>query len=150
MRNTLLVLHIVGAAAWLGANITQAIATPGFVKAGGEPAANWWATTVRMGKVLYPPAAAVVLLSGIFLVVTSDGGYQFSDAFVGVGMAMVVIGAVLGVTVFGPTGEKAAGLRRAGDDAGAQITEAKIRRFGTIDTVLLVLTIVAMVTRWGV
>lgn len=150
MRTTLLVFHILGAATWLGANVTQAIATPQFVKAGGETTARWWRTTVLMGKALYPAAAVVLLLSGIFLVVTSNGGYSFSDPFVGVGFAMIIIGAVVGVTVFGPRGERAATLRETGDATGALVPEGVIRRFGTFDTVLLVITIVAMVSRWGV
>lgn len=150
MRNTLLVLHILGAATWLGANITQAIATPHFVKAGGEAAAQWWKTTVAMGRVLYPPAAVLVLISGIFLVTTSDGGYQFSDWFVSVGLAMVIIGTIVGITVFGPKGERAAELRAQGDSTGALAPEAAIRNFGMLDTILLLLTVVAMVTRWGI
>lgn len=99
---------------------------------------------------LYPPAAIVILLTGIFLIVTSNGGYQFSDRFVGVGFAMVIVGAVLGTTYFVPRGEKAAALRAAGDANGAVPVERGISRLGMLDTVLLVITIIAMVSRWGV
>lgn len=150
MRTTLLFLHVLGAGTWLGANITQAIAAPQFVKAGGETAARWWQMTVRMGRVLYPPAVAVILLSGIFLITTSNGGYEFADRFVSVGFAMVIIGGVLGVTYFGPRGERAAERRQSGDAAGAAPIEQGLARVGLLDTALLVITILAMVSRWGV
>jgi hypothetical protein len=150
MRTTLLVFHVLGAATWLGANITQAVASPQFIQAGGEAAARWWRTTVYMGRVLYPSAAIVILLSGIFLVITSEGGYQFSDGFVSVGFAMIVIGIVIGITIFRTRGAKAAELREAGDAAAAAGPEATIRNFGILDTVLLIITIVAMVSRWGI
>lgn len=150
MRTWWPVLHVIGAGTWLGANITQAVATPGFVKAGGVTAARWWETTVAMGRVLYPPAAVAILVSGIFLVLTSNGGYRFSDLFVTIGFAMVVVGGVLGSTVFGPAGKQAAERREAGDAAAAVSVERRLRRVGLIDTVLLLVTITAMVWRLGV
>lgn len=147
MRSLLLVLHILGVAVWLGANVTQAVVTPRLSRGGGEVAARWWETTVAMGRVLYPPAGFLVLLTGIGLVLST--GYSFSDAFVAVGFVAVIVGIVLGITVFGPRGARAAQLHRGegGEEvAGVQRT---IAQFGVVDTLVLVTAVVAMVMKWG-
>lgn len=150
MRTWLLILHVIGAGTWLGANLTQAVAMPGFVRKGGEAAVQWWRTTAKMGKVLYPPAGVVILVTGVLLVTSSNGGYTFADPFVSVGFAAVIIGAVLGITYFGPRGERAAARRAEGDEAGAEPIEGGIARMGAVDTAVVVVAIVAMVSRWGV
>ncbi len=147
MRTTLLVLHILAAASWFGANVTQGVVTPHFVRAGGASAAQWWRATVRMGRVLYMPATIVVLVSGIFLV--TSGPYGFADLFVSIGFLAVILGAVLGMAVFAPRGRRAADLHESGDSALAAPVERSIAGFGAFDTVVVAVTIVAMVSKWG-
>lgn len=149
MRSTLLVLHILAAGTWIGGNVTQLVVTPWARKMGGGFAANWMRATVRMGRLLYTPAAIVALLTGIWLVIDSSV-YDFEHAFVVIGVATVVIGGALGGTIFGPQGERAAELHEAGGDAGElAAVHSRLWRFGLLDSALLVLTVVAMVNRWG-
>jgi hypothetical protein len=63
MRDALLIVHILGVSTWFGANMVQMFVTPRMSKAGHAVAAEWQRTVVAMGKVLYPVAAVVVLLS---------------------------------------------------------------------------------------
>jgi hypothetical protein len=147
LRTTLLVIHILAAAAWFGANVTQAVVTPHFVRAGGEPAARWWRATVQMGRVLYMPAGIIVLVTGVFLV--TSGPYSFADLFVSIGFLAVIVGVVLGIVVFGPRGRRAAELHESGDSAAAVPVERSIAGFGALDTVVVAVTILAMVAKWG-
>jgi uncharacterized membrane protein len=48
-----------------------------------------------MDMVLVTPGAVLLLLAGIYLVLSSDGPYEFSDGFVGVGLLAVIV--VLGL-----------------------------------------------------
>lgn len=149
MRDFLLVLHIIGAAAWLGANIAQIVTTRRLVARGGDVAASWMGTTVFWGKALYTPAAILILATGIGLVLDS-AVYEFSNAFVSLGFVVVVVGAVLGIVVFAKGGERAAAAFATGDDTGGRAEVNKLMPWGIVDTVLIVIVTVAMVGKWGV
>lgn len=149
MSEGLLLLHILGVAAWFGANVTQAVVGSSMMEDRGPVAARWLRTTAGMSKTLYMPAAILILVTGIALVVTSDGLVEFSDVFISIGIVTIVVGAVLGIKVFEPEARKAADALDAGDGVVADAARAKIRRFGVIDTLLMVVTVWAMVSRLG-
>jgi hypothetical protein len=148
VRTFILFLHILGAGTWLGANVTQIVASTTMGRKGGELGAAWYRTTLAMGRVLYPPAGILVAVTGIYLVVTSDV-WEFSDVFVTIGMATVVIGIVLGIAVFGRQGEIAAAAAESGNDTVFRATLARLTGFGLVDTLLVVFTIYAMVAKLG-
>ena len=73
----MLVIHIIAVAAWLGANLLQAFASP--LAAGADPVARrWWADAQgRLSKVYYSAAGVVILLTGVFLVI-DNSNFKFS------------------------------------------------------------------------
>jgi hypothetical protein len=150
MRDTLLIVHILGMATWFGANMVQMLVTPRMSKAGDAVAAEWQRTLLAMGNVLYPVAAFTVLLTGFGLLATSNSLFSISDTFVIVGIAMFVFSAVLGMAFFGPQGKKTAAAFTAGDSAVGTALVRKTARLGALDTALLVVTIAAMVMKWGI
>lgn len=147
-RDILLVLHITGAGAWLGANVVQAVAPPLAARHGEVVMAGWYRITAGLSRRLYMPAAIIILLTGVLLVLESDA-YGFDALFVGIGMGMIVVGAVLGIVVFEPGGHRAAEAIEAGDMESARPARARLAGFGLLDTLLLIFTITAMVLRWG-
>lgn len=147
MRNLLLVLHILAAAIWLGANAVQAFAGPRSESASREARAWWADTTGAMAKVLYNVAGVVILLSGVGLVVESEV-WTFSERFVSVGFAAVIIGAVLGMVVFGPGSRRLSEAIHRGDVQTEQATASRLRLFGLLDTIVVVVAVVAMVAKW--
>lgn len=149
METILLLIHILAAAAWFGASVTQAYVTPRVSAIGGAPAANWQRMIVGLGKHVYPPAAIVVFITGFGLVGVSDGVYGYGDAFVVVGILMVVVGAALGIRVFGPLAEQTASAFDQDDRASADGLLKRAAGFGILDTLLLVFTFIVMVYRWG-
>ncbi|MPZ53147.1 MAG: DUF2269 family protein [Acidimicrobiia bacterium] len=149
MRETLLVLHIIGVATWLGADLVQLTFNRRLTAMGGQPAALWVNTTaVAFARVLYIPSGLLILVTGILMVVNSDV-YEFDNIFVGIGIAVVVLGAILGVVVFGRRGERAAQAFAEGEDAEGRSIMTKMTPFGVLDAALVVFAIVAMVGRWG-
>ena len=90
MREILLIIHILGAGTWLGANVTQAVVTPKLRAQGGIAAAAWMKSIAMMGRVLYTPAAIIILVTGFWMVLDSDV-YDFEQAFVVIGIVAVVI-----------------------------------------------------------
>ena len=148
MREVLLVVHILAAGSWLGANVAQAVATPQLRDLGGAVAAGWMRQISRMGRILYTPAAVVLLLTGFWLVLDSDV-YDFENLFVAIGIGAVVVGAVLGMRVFGPRADEAAAAFEAGDNPRGVAVVQRTMPFSALDTGILILTIIAMVNRWG-
>ena len=145
-RDILLIFHIAGAGTWLGANIVQAIVPPAAARAGSATLAGWYRITSMLAKRLYMPAAVLILLTGVLLVLQSDA-YGFGDTFVTVGFAMIVVGAVLGIVIFGPGGETAAAAVETEDVSKIRSAVAKLSAWGVVDTLLLLFTIAVMVLR---
>lgn len=146
LRDILLVLHIAGAGTWFGANIVQAVVPSMAMKQAGAAASGWYRIAGRLSTVLYMPAAIVILVTGISLVLQSDV-YGFGSLFVSIGFVTIVIGALLGIFVFGPVSTRAADAIDAGDTAGAKAATGRLAAFGVIDTLLVLTTITVMVLR---
>lgn len=148
LADILLVFHIAGAGAWLGANIIQAV-VPRMIAAQGQAAsAGWYRVASKLGNRLYIPAALVILVTGVFLVLENDA-YGFGARFVTVGFAMIVVGAVLGIVVFEPGSERAAEAIESADPGRIRAAVSRLAAFGALDTLLILVTITAMVTRWS-
>lgn len=147
-REILLILHIAGAGTWLGANIVQAVVPPMAARQGVATLAGWYRITSAMSARLYVPAAILILLTGVLLVVDSEV-YGFGELFVTIGFGMIVIGALLGQFVFGPGGQEAAEAVETEDPVQIRRVVGRLTRFGLIDTLLLLFTITAMVLRLG-
>lgn len=148
LRDILLVLHIAGAGTWLGANVIQAIAPSMTSKQGPQAVAGWYRVAADLGTRLYMPAAILILGSGIWMVL-SDDAFSFGSPFVTIGFAMIVIGTLLGIMVFTPGSHRAAQAVESGDQSAIKAASGRLAVFGTIDTLLLLFTITAMVLRLG-
>jgi hypothetical protein len=148
LRDVLLVFHIAGAGTWLGANIIQAVVPAAIAGQGSEAEAAWYRVAGGLSRRLYMPAAILILITGIWMVSISDI-YTFGSPFVGIGFVAIVIGALLGILVFGPGSTNAAEAIVSGDGAAIKATKGRLTLFGVIDTLIILLTITAMVLRLG-
>ena len=148
MRTTLLFIHILAAGAWFGTNVVQIAINPRLRTYTPEVATWWLRRLVAFGTRIYSPAAVILLLTGIFLVIDSSF-YEFSDTFVSIGFLTVIVAAALGILVFGPKGEAAAAAFESGDEAELDRNLGTLMRFGILDTGLVVITILAMTAKWG-
>jgi hypothetical protein len=146
LRDFLLILHIAGAGTWLGANIVQAVVTPMAVKQGSSAASGWYRIAGRLSTVLYMPAAILILLTGVFMVLQSDV-YSFGSLFVTIGFITILVGALFGKFVFDPVSKRAADAIDAGDTGRIKATTGRLATFGVIDTILILVTISVMVLR---
>jgi hypothetical protein len=143
----ILVLHIASAGVWLGANVIQAV-VPGLAAPQGvEVVAGWYRVAGQLSKRLYMPASILILITGIVMVLQDDS-FSFGSLFVTIGFGMIVIGALLGIFVFGPGSEAVAEAVESGDQARIKATTARMATFGVVDTLLLLFTMTAMVLRW--
>lgn len=149
MSEALLFLHILGAAAWLGANLVRALAGRAFAKGEDAAAASWHRTTIAVGRSIHTPAAAAVFITGFGLIGVSEGVFEMTDPFVVVGIIVVVVGAVLGMVVLGPNGERIASAYEQGDRQLAETVARRSSVVGWVDTALLAFATLVMVLHWG-
>ena len=149
MFEILLFLHILGVAAWFGANLVRAFAGGVLSKADDGTAASWHRVTVSIGRVIHTPAAVVVFVTGFGLVGVSGGAIPMTAPFVVVGIIVVVVGAVLGMAVLGPNGRRIATAYEQGDRKLAETVSRRSSAVGWIDTALLAFATLVMVLSWG-
>jgi len=148
MRDTLLIIHILAAGAWIGASLTAAFLNGRMRQAGHAAGSGFMAGFGKMGRLYFPPAGGVVLLTGILLVLDSSV-YDFENAFVVIGIAVFLAGAILGAKVFDPLAKAARQAHDAGDESALDGIYARFRRVGMLDVALLVIAVTAMVTKFG-
>ena len=144
----LLVVHIAAAGTWLGANVMQAVVPPMMGRQGAEAVAGWYRVAAELAKRLYMPAAILLLITGVWMVLRIDA-YGFGSMFVIIGFGMIVVGAILGIVVFDPGSKAAAEAVESGDPGRIKTARSKLTTWGTVDTLLLLFTITAMVLRWS-
>jgi hypothetical protein len=145
-RTLLLALHITGVAAWLGANFVQLVLSPRFDKVGAAAAAAWTRQTIWLGERYYNVAGGLIGVTGVLLVL--DGDWSWSAGFIWVGIAVLVIGGVLGGVHFGPQAKLRAAALEAGDGEAASRALGRIVPAGYLDTALILLAVLAMVDKW--
>ena len=144
----LLIVHIVAAGAWLGTNIVQAVTPAMMARHGTEATAAWFRTTSQFSRRVYMPAAITLLVTGVWMVLRIEA-FGFGTRFVTVGFSMIVIGTILGIVIFAPGGEAAAQAVESGDEGAIKRATSRLAAWGTVDTVLIVLTIAAMAIAWS-
>lgn len=149
MRDTLLIIHILAAGTWIGGSATASFLTGRMRGAGHGAGAAFMRAFEQMGRLFYPPAAVVLLITGVLLVVDSSV-YEFEHAFVIIGIASVIAGAVLGTKVFGPIAKRAVKAHEAADDAEIAIVYRRFAGFGALDLAILAFAVIVMVTKLGV
>ncbi len=149
MFEVMLFFHILGAAAWFGANLVRAFVGSPMSTADPATAATWHRATASMGRVIHTPAAILVFITGFGLVGWSDGNYGLAAPFVVVGIIVVVVGAVLAMSVIGPNAERIASAYEEGDLDLARTVIRRSSLVGWVDTALVAFTTLVMVLRWG-
>ncbi len=147
LRDVMLVIHIAGAGTWLGANMIQVVVPGLAARQGAEVAAGWYRVAGQLSKRLYMPASILILITGIVMVLQDDS-LSFGTLFVTIGFGMIVLGALLGIFIFDPGSEAVAEAVESGDQSRMKAATARIATFGTVDTLLLLFTMTAMVLRW--
>jgi hypothetical protein len=145
-RTLLLTLHLAAVAAWLGANFVQLVLSPRFARGPAEVAAAWTRQTIWLGERYYIAAGVLIPVTGVLLVL--DGDWSWGAGFIWVGVAVVVIGAVMGSAVFGPLAKQRLIALEKGDEPAAAAVQARIVGFAVLDTALILTAVVAMVHKW--
>ena len=144
LQEWLQVVHVLAAIVWMGGSATLLLLGSRAMRGDITGKAGFARGAEVAGK-MYAISGAVILIAGMWLVADSDV-WEFSDGFVSLGIATVIIGAVLGAAFFGPQSVKAATAYEAGDEAVGDALVKRIVIVARIEMLLLVVTVWAMVT----
>lgn len=147
LHDVALWLHIIGASMWLGTNLAQMVIGPRLV--GDGAGLQWLKAVEKASGPIYGSASGLILLTGIYLVLSSNDAYSFGSMFVGIGIAVVIIGGALAGLVFAKKTRQAIGLFESGDSAKAMPVYKSIGSWAVLDTALVAFVVLAMVAKWG-
>lgn len=148
MRNAMLIIHILAVALWLGGSVMNGVINAKIAKSDDVGAKAALAKSeVSLGTQFYMPAAIVTLLSGIVLVLVSDGAYDFASIWVTVGVLSIIVAAVLGPVKFLPLSRQIADGYASGDTASAEAAVKQITMWSSLNTGLIALALILMVIK---
>lgn len=148
LENTLLTIHILSAAVWIGTAVFFGYAGPRFRAVGGPAVAGW--IQVALGAIprFLAPAAVVTALTGAVLVmVESEWGWD--DGFVWIGLVVFVVALAIGLLWNAPTMRTALTALEAEDMPAVGAAMRKVATAGLVIVVLLFFAEFAMVFRLG-
>lgn len=143
MRNVLLILHILGAAGWIGAGLYGWFSYTKLARAGAGGGLR--AVTEAADK-FFGPVAALTLLSGIALVWTQDA-WAWNDTFVLIGVGVFAFSAGWQPLVAAKAEERLLDSVESGHDVdGALIA---FSRSTAVDVAVVLVALWAMVVKFG-
>ncbi len=144
----LLTLHIVAAAAWIGAALALQVIAGHMRAATPDPVIDRFAIdSEAVGKKIFAPSSIVLVITGVILVVRQDLDWTEAWLLIGIG-AVVAAGAVGGAYLI-PEGRRLAELARTPGHDSAEILRRARRRFrvARVDLLILILGLADMVFR---
>ena len=151
MYNLFKFLHVASAIVWIGSGVGFVALTAIMIKAGDNAGAmSVGRQAETMGSRLFGPAAMSTLVFGIITVIVSDGAWQFSDAWIAIGL----VGAALSLVIVGLRRSAGKAIGAAMGEGGAPSAEfaaatARTRLLNYIDLTILFAVVAAMVFKPG-
>lgn len=148
LYNSLLFVHILAAAVWLGGGVMLAFLVQRATRV-SLPALAGVAGAASATGALLGASGGIAFVAGIGLVLASDGQWAFDQVFVSIGVLVFLIVSGLGARVVAPACEELATAAEAGDTAAVAPAQARLVRFALINVALLTVAIAAMSFKWG-
>ena len=146
-RTMLLTLHITAIASWLGVDVVQHAMRHRWQKETSEATKAWARMQFWLHDRYYAVVAVLILVTGIALV--QDGHWGWSSTFIWVGVATIVAGGTLGGIGLKGLAKKRIDTLEAGDTQDAAALERRALPIELLLTVFVLVSVVAMVHKWG-
>ena len=141
MRDLLLILHILAAAAWIGATLFYTTAAPALARRAGTR--GFLEAVDEIGGKYFGVAVGVLFLSGAGLVSTSDN-FGWGSLFVWIGIGVILVDGALDGLVFGKMRK-----RMMEEDTPAASFASKVRSTIWVSLALYVIALWSMVSKIG-
>jgi hypothetical protein len=147
-RTMLLTLHITAIASWLGADVVHHAMRHRWQKETSEATKAWARMQFWLHDRYYAVVAGLILVTGIALV--QDGHWGWSSKFIWVGIAAIGAGATLGGIGLKDLAKKRIDALEVSDTQRAAALERRALPIELLLTAVVLVTVVAMVNKWGV
>jgi uncharacterized membrane protein len=143
-------IHILGAITWVGTSIEQQLVGPR-ARASNERGrlAHFVDEAEWVGVRIMTPAAIVVVIVGVAMVIES--GWNFTDTWILIGIGLFVVTSLNGMVFLTPQTKRLKALmaERGQDDAGVQALVNKVTLASRIDLLILIAIVADMVIKPG-
>ena len=148
VRTLLLAVHITAIASWLGADVVQHAMRHRWSHESHEAMTAWARMQFWLHDRYYAVVAVLILLTGIALV--QQGHWGWKSGFIWVGMSAIAAGATLGGVGLKALAKRRLAALEAGDPEGATAASRRALPIEVILTAWVLVTVVAMVHKWGI
>lgn len=141
-------LHVVAVIVWLGSLFTTSVVAARVAREGNQ---SVMASLARQGEFLgrsiIGPAAAVVLIAGIVMVI--DGGIGFGTLWIAWGVGAVIVSMGLGGSVIRRSGQELGRLLASDrrDEEAVLSVQRRLRTLSAINMLVLLSTVWMMVVK---
>lgn len=146
-RTILLSVHIAAIASWLGADVVQHAMRHRWQRESAEVTKVWARMQFWLHDRYYAVVVGLILASGIALV--QEGHWSWSSTFIWVGLATIAAGGTLGGIGLKGLARKRVDALDAGDTRAAAAAERRALPIELLLTAFVLVTVVAMVDKWG-
>jgi uncharacterized membrane protein len=152
MYDFLVTVHILAAILWVGGAVTLHILMRRALRLADPGAQHERFTEFEwVGERFYPIFSVILVAFGIWLVVRDDGGWEFDDTFIQIGLTGWVISFLIGIGFYGREGKKRAGIVES-EGAASPSVAASFRRTAMVNSfelLILLIVVVDMTTKPG-
>ena len=152
MYDFLLTVHVLAAVLWVGGGVTLHILMRRALRLADARATHEAFLQLEwVGQRFYPGFSLFLIVAGILLVTRDEGGFEFSDTFVQIGLTGWVISFLIGIGFYEREGKKRAALVESEGPESPSVG-ASIRRTAMVNSfelMILVLVVVDMTTKPG-
>lgn len=145
-------LHVAAVIAWAGGSVLLTVLQARLRGAGDRATLMGIGRQMEsMGKIYYSPLAAATLITGIWMVATTDG-LSFEDPWIAMGLLGIAATLGIGLGAITPTGKKLAEASQAAPPDGATIAKLskRITTLTLINLAILFFVVWVMVVKPGV
>jgi uncharacterized membrane protein len=152
MYDFLLTVHVLAAILWVGGGVTLHILFRRALSLTDPRATHERVRELEwVGQRFYPAFSLFLLIAGILLVTRDEGGFEFSDTFVQIGLAGWVISFLIGIGFYEREGKRRSALVETEGPESPSVA-ASIQRtvmVNSFELLILVLVVVDMTTKPG-
>lgn len=147
LTGILKLIHILAAVVWVGGGAF--ITMYGFrLAAAGAAERTAYARSMLFAGRVFMIASILALAAGVWLVLAEEL-WGFDQAWISIGFLGIIVGAVLGPAFYGPQSEGIIADLEQGDTAAADARSSRIRLISSIEMVILLVVVWAMVYKPG-
>ena len=152
MYEFLVTVHVLAAILWVGGAVSLHILMRRALQLSDRRAVHERFTELEwLGERFYPIFSILLIIAGVLLVTREEGGFEFEDTFIQIGLTGWVISFLIGIGFYGREGKKRAGIvETEGPDSPA--VAASFRRTAMVNSfelLILLLVAVDMTTKPG-